>query len=108
MEIPPLGEATSKATPKGPPSLRQWEIMSLHKVFMRSCQEAFGQDTHLVRKTREEYFRTHCPNFNNENTHDLTDIFLCMTKLPVYLVLPSMRFKKGGQGRTSCSMLIMC
>ena len=54
--------------------------MPLHEVLMRSCQEAFSQDTHLVRKTREEYFRNHCPNFNNENTHDLMDIFQCMTK----------------------------
>ena len=49
--------------------------MSLHKVLTRSCQEAFDQDTHLVRKTREEYFKNHCPNFNNENTHDLMDNF---------------------------------
>ena len=49
--------------------------MPLHKVLMRSHQEAFDQDTHLVRKMREEYFRNHCPNFNNKNTHDLTDVF---------------------------------
>ena len=54
--------------------------MPLHKVLMRSHQEAFGQDTHLVRKTREEYFKNHCPNFNNENTHDLMDIFQCMVE----------------------------
>ena len=42
---------------------------------MRSHQEAFGQDTHLVKKTREEYFKNHCPNFNNENTCDLMDVF---------------------------------
>ena len=24
---------------------------------------------------REEYFRRHCPNFNTENTRDLSDIF---------------------------------
>ena len=54
--------------------------MPLHKVLTRSHQEAFGQDTHLVRKTWEEYFRNHSPNFNNENTHDLTDVFQCMTK----------------------------
>ena len=75
MDILPLGEATSKATPKGHPSSKQWEIMSLHKVLMRSHQEVFGQDTHLVRKTREEYFRNHCPNINNENIHDLIDMF---------------------------------
>ena len=75
MDIPPLSEAMPKATPKGPPSLKWQEIMPLHKVLMRSHQEAFGQDSHLVRKTREEYFRNHCPNFNNVNTCDLTDVF---------------------------------
>ena len=29
---------------------------------------------------REEYFRRHCPNFSNENTHDLSDVFWCMIK----------------------------
>ena len=24
---------------------------------------------------REEYFRNHCPNFNNEDTYDLMDVF---------------------------------
>ena len=49
--------------------------MPLHKVLMRSHQEAFTQDTHLVRKMRDEYFKNHCLNFNNENTRDLMDIF---------------------------------
>ena len=70
----------SKATPEGPPSSKQWELVPLHKVLTWSCQEAFGQDYSLVRKMREEYFRRHCPNFNNENSHDLTDIFCCMIK----------------------------
>ena len=80
MGILPLGKAMTKATPKGPHSLKHQEIMSPHKVLTRSCQEAFGWDTHLVRKTREEYFRNHCPNFNNENTHDLMDVFQHMAK----------------------------
>ena len=75
MDISPLNEATSKATPEGPPSLKWQEITPLHKVLMRNHQEAFGQDTHMVRKMREEYFRNHCPNINNENTHDIMDIF---------------------------------
>ena len=41
---------------------------------MRSHQETLGQDTHLVRKTRDEHFRNHCQNFNYENTCDLMDI----------------------------------
>ena len=49
--------------------------MPLYKVLMRSHQEAFSQDSSLVREMREEYFWSHCPNFNNENTCDFTDIF---------------------------------
>ena len=33
-----------------------------------------------MRKTRKEYFRRHCPNFNTENTHDLSDVFWHMAK----------------------------
>ena len=29
---------------------------------------------------REEYFKRHCPNFNTENTHGLSDVFWCMAK----------------------------
>ena len=49
--------------------------MPLHKVLTQSHQEVFGQDCCLVRKTREEYFRSHCPNFNNENSCNFTDIY---------------------------------
>ena len=34
----------------------------------------------MVREMREEYFKRHCPNFNGENTHDLSDIFWHMAK----------------------------
>ena len=34
----------------------------------------------MVRKIKEEYFRSHCPNFNNENPCDFTDIFQYMAK----------------------------
>ena len=71
----PLSEATSKASPKGPPSSKWWEVMPVYKASMRSFQEAFSEDSHLVRKMREEYFRNHCPNFNNENSSDFTDVF---------------------------------
>ena len=54
--------------------------MPLHKVLRRSHQEAFSKDTHLVRKTRDKYFRNHCPNLNNENTRDLIDFFQCMSE----------------------------
>ena len=80
MDVLPLSEATSKATPKGPPSSKQQEVAPLHKVLMRSHQEAFGQDSHLVWKTMEEYFRNHCPNFNSKNYCDLMDVFQHMIK----------------------------
>ena len=31
-----------------------------------------------MRKTREEYFKSHCPTFNDENSHNFTGIFRCM------------------------------
>ena len=73
--------------------------MPLHKLLMRSHQEAFGWDTHLVRKTREEYFRTHHPNFNNENTHDLTDIFWYMTKTAGLLGSAIYKIKEAWTGQ---------
>ena len=77
--LPPSG-TMSKGTPEGPPHSKQQEVMPLHKALTRSCQEAFSQDSHLVRKMREEYFRSHCTNFNNENSHNFTDVFRCMIK----------------------------
>ena len=74
MDVSPLDRTTSKANPKGPPSLKWQEVMPLHKVLIRSHQEAFGQDSSLVRKMREEYLRSHCPNFNNENSCDFRDV----------------------------------
>ena len=54
------------------------EIMLLHKELTGNHQEAFSQDSSLVREMREKYFWGHCPNFNNENTHDFMDVFQCM------------------------------
>ena len=64
-----------QSNPRRAPNSKQWEIMPLHKVLTQSCLEAFSQDSSLV---REEYFTRHCPNFNTENIHDLSDIFQCM------------------------------
>ena len=54
--------------------------MPLHQALTQSCLEAFSRDSSLVRKMREEYFQRHSPNFNTENTHDLSDVFWCMAK----------------------------
>ena len=77
-DVSPPSRTMSQGTPKGLPHLKWQEVAPLHKALTRSHQEAFSWDSHLVRKTREEYFQSHCPNFNNENSHDLTDIFRCM------------------------------
>ena len=53
--LPPSG-ATSQATPEGPSTLKQQEIMPLHKALTRSHLEAFSQDSSLVIEMREEYF----------------------------------------------------
>ena len=81
MDASPLGGTTSKATPEGPPTLKQQEIMPLHKMLVRSHQEVFSWDSSLVREMREEYFQSHCPNFNNENTCRFTDVFWHMIEI---------------------------
>ena len=76
----PLGRTTPKATPEGP-SISKWqEIIPLHKALTGNYQEAFSQDSRLVKEMREEYFQSHCPNFNNENTCVLMDVFWHMIK----------------------------
>ena len=54
--------------------------MPLHTALTRSHQKALSQDSSLVNEMREEYFWSHHPNLNHENTRDLTEVFLCMSK----------------------------
>ena len=65
---------------KGPLSLKQWKITPLHKVLTWSHLEAFSQDSSLVRKIREEYFRRHSPHINTENTCNLWGVFWHMAE----------------------------
>ena len=48
---------------------------------------------------REEYFRSHCPNFNNENFHDFTDIFQHMTKTAGLLGFAIYEIKEAWTGQ---------
>ena len=80
VDVSPVSGTMSKATLEEPPSSKQQEIMPLHKALTQSCLEAFSQDSSLVRKTREENFQRHSPNFNTENTCDLSDVFQHMAK----------------------------
>ena len=54
--------------------------MPLYKALTRSHQEVFSQDSSLVNGMREEYFWSHHPNFNHENTLDFMEVFWCMIK----------------------------
>ena len=80
MDDLPLSGTISQATPQGPLTLKWQEIMPMYKVLTRSHQEAFSQDSSLVNETREEYFWSHHPSFNHENTLDFTQVFWHMIK----------------------------
>ena len=99
MDALPLSGTASKATPKGPHTLKQWEITPLYKALTRSHLEAFNQDSSLVRETGEEYFWSHCPNFNNENTYDFTDIFWNMIATADVLGSTIYKITEAGSGQ---------
>ena len=42
---------------------------------MRSHQEAFNQDSHLIRKAREEYYKNHHLDFDSETSCNLAEVF---------------------------------
>ena len=54
--------------------------MLFHKALTGSYQEALSWDSSLVNEMREEYFWSHHPNFNHENTNDFTEVFQHMIK----------------------------
>ena len=53
--------------------------MSLKKLLKGGQQEALAKDSDLVQKARETYFRTNCPDFDCEVSHDLPGLFWEMT-----------------------------
>ena len=80
MDTSPLSGATSQAIPEEPSTLKWQEITSLHKALTRSHLEAFNWDSSLVNEIREAYFSLHLPNFNQENTHNFSEVFRHMAK----------------------------
>ena len=46
----------------------------------------------------EEYFRRHCPNFNTENTCDLSDAFQCIVKTDELLGSATYEIKEAWTG----------
>ena len=75
--LPPSG-TTSKATPEGTSSSKLQVKLPLHKALSQSHREAFNWDSSLVKEAREEYFKRHSLNFNDENIHNFTGIFRLM------------------------------
>ena len=75
MESTPLGRATPKVNPGGPPSSKRWEVPSWFRTLKPNHAEAFNQDSDLVRETRREFFLKHSYNFVTNGTHNLSEVF---------------------------------
>ena len=78
VDVLPPSRTTSKTTPEGPSNSKWQEALPLYKALTQNHQEAFNQDSSLVKETREKYFKKHYPDFSDENTHDFTGIFRSM------------------------------
>ena len=72
---PPQSEATSRVSSEEPPHSKRRDEMPLHRALTGSQREAFTRDSDLVRKAREEHYKTNCPHYNHETSHDLMNIF---------------------------------
>ena len=48
--------------------MKKMNEMPLHKTLTGSQREAFTRDLDLVRKAREEHYKTNCPHFNHETS----------------------------------------
>ena len=72
--------ATSKVTPEEPPHSKWKEETPFHKALSRSHWEAFGWDSRLVQKAREDYYQENHLHFNSENSCNLMDVFQNMNE----------------------------
>ena len=66
-----MGPATST---KEPTHQKQKEGNFLTGL-KENCQEGFGWDTNQVQVTRQTYFETHHPTFDQEESHNLLSLF---------------------------------
>ena len=57
------------------PHQRWKEGKPLVRLLMESYLEALGKDSDLVQVTRQAYFKTHCPNYDHDGSHDLSHTF---------------------------------
>ena len=60
--------------------MKRRDKMPLHKALTGSQWEAFARDSNVVRKVREEHYKTNHPHFNHKTSRNLTDIFHDMIK----------------------------
>ena len=74
VESMPLGRTTSKGTLGEPLSSKWQEIPPGYKALKLSHDEAFGQDSDLVKEARREFFSKHSYNFTTDGTHNLSEI----------------------------------
>ena len=68
-------EATRPATPTKEPTHQKWKEGKFLMGSKENCWEAFCWDTDLDQATRQMYFETHHPTFDQEGSHDLSSLF---------------------------------
>ena len=78
----PMGGTTSKATLEGPAISKQQDILPWNRALKPSHTEVFGQDSYLVKGSREEFFSKHSYNFIMKGTCNLLEIFRQMATSP--------------------------
>ena len=72
---PPQLETSPRVAPEEPPHTKRRDEMPVLKALTGGWWEAFTRDSDLVWKVREEHYKTNCPHFNCETSHDLTNVF---------------------------------
>ena len=68
-------EATRPATPTKEPTHQKQKEGKFLVGLKENCQEVFCRDFNLVWAMRQRYFEAHHPTFNQEGSHDLSDLF---------------------------------
>ena len=73
--IMPLDRATLVAALGGPPNPKKWENHPWFKLLKPGHAEALLRDWDIVMEARSHFFSKHSHNFNQDSTHDLSEVF---------------------------------